>query len=101
MAAARAGAIKRRGPSRRRRYRTGLALGIHRHIGEEPLGHLDPLLAAATAGPALDLHRDRGGADLDDLHIAAHLVADEDRTVERHGGDRDRDDASLGAPGRN
>src|SRR5216683_1901091 len=64
-------------------YRTRLALGIHRHIGEEPHGHLDLFLAAAAPVPAPDLHRDRGATDLDDVDVAAHFIADEDRTMKR------------------
>src|SRR5262249_41564298 len=52
----------------------------------------------AAPHPALDLHRDRGSADLDDLRVARHLVADEDRAMKGHGGDRPGRGAPLGAP---
>src|SRR2546426_5687208 len=80
-----------------RRHRAGPAILTHGDIGENALGHRDVLIADAAPHPALDLHRDRGFPDLDDFRVAAHLVADEHRTVKGHGGDRHGDGAALGA----
>src|SRR5438067_2588625 len=81
-----------------RRHRTRPAILVDGNIGENALGHGDLLLADAASHPALDLHRDRGSADLDDLRVARHLVADEDRAMKGHGGDRHGRGAPLGAP---
>ncbi len=87
-------------PSTFGRHRAWLAVGADGDIGEDAFGHLDLLLAGATPHPAFDLHRDRRGADLDDLGVAADLVANEHRPMEGHAGDRNRRGASSGAAGR-
>src|SRR4051794_940974 len=77
-------------------YRAGAAVVADRDIGEDTLGHLDPLAAEMATHPGLDTDGDRGAADPRHRGVAAHLVADIDRPVEGHAGHRDGGDAALG-----
>src|SRR3954469_23325946 len=62
----------------------GAAIVADRDIGEDALGHLDPVGREMAAHPGLDLDGYRGAADSRHHGIAAHLVADIDRPVEGH-----------------
>src|SRR5436190_7246643 len=76
-------------------YGARSAVGADRDIGEDALRHLDPLAAQVAAHPGLDVDGDRAPPDMGHRGVAAHLVADEDRTMEGHAGDGDGGDAAL------
>src|SRR6185436_557578 len=59
-------------------------VGADPHISEDAFGDLDGRVPEPAPGPALDLHRDRGAADLLDVAIASDLVADQHRAVKVH-----------------
>src|SRR5215831_10913875 len=79
-----------------RRNRARPAILVDGDIGKNPLGHRDVLITNAAPRPTLDFHGDRGFADLDDVGVTAHFVADEYRPMKSHGGDRHGYAATLG-----
>ncbi|MGH1590972.1 hypothetical protein ACRBEV_24665 [Methylobacterium phyllosphaerae] len=59
------------------------------HEGEGRLGHLQGGLACPLAPPNLDRDAQGGASDRQEPRVAADLVADEDRVVDRDRVDRE------------
>src|SRR5579863_1303745 len=75
------------------RHRPRAAVRADRDIGEGAFRHFNMLFGGAPSCPALDLHRDRGTADLYDIGVAAHFIPNEYGKVKGHAGDRHRRNA--------